>query len=70
MAKKIKIKPTFKEKKDGRKTEKVFLKVFNPKTGRNIKQEGETVELTTYWERRLKEGEVELVKDKVKKDGD
>lgn len=55
--KKIKLKPSKKE-----------LKVFNPKNGSHLNEDGELVELTTYWRRQIKSGDVvEVVEEKKEK---
>ncbi len=53
---KIKLKPS-----------KKGLKVTNPKHGRFLREEGEEVNLTIYWRRRLKCGDVVEVKEEKKK---
>ena len=53
---KIKLKPA-----------KKGLKVTDPKHGRFLKDEGELVDLTIYWRRRLKCGDVVEVKEEKKK---
>jgi hypothetical protein len=46
-------------------TQKVLLRprkglaVPNPRTGKSLRAEGERVELSAYWRRRLRDGEVE-----------
>lgn len=36
--------------------------VFNPNTGRPLNQKGQWVKWSAYWERRLREGVIRLVK--------
>lgn len=52
---KIYVKP--KKADDG----KTVLPVMNPETARPLPEEGEEVTPSTYWHRRLKDGEVEHV---------
>jgi len=40
------------------------LKLLNPFTGRILSAEGELVDLSTYWRRRIKDGDVEIVEAK------
>ncbi|MBE9542497.1 MAG: DUF2635 domain-containing protein [Proteobacteria bacterium] len=43
------------------------LKVFNPATKLHIKESGELIVMSTYWQRRFNDNEIELVKKEVKK---
>ena len=42
------------------------LKVFNPATKLHIKESGEEVVVSTYWMRRFREGEIEVIEPAVK----
>lgn len=52
--KKIKVKPSLKG-----------LKVINPKTSRHLSENGEEVERSSYWIRRIKSGDVLIVQDEI-----
>jgi len=40
------------------------IKILNPATGRILSAEGELVDLSTYWRRRIKDGDVLIVEVK------
>lgn len=48
------------------KPSKEGLKVHNPKTGRDLKKDGELVDLTIYWRRMIKCGDVIQIEETKK----
>jgi hypothetical protein len=40
------------------------MKILNPATGRVLSAEGELVDLSTFWRRRIKDGDVVIVEVK------